>query len=74
MKLKPSTRRVLCMLQSHRPHWVSAVALLQPGVGGARYGARIGELRKLGYEIQSSTISGKPYYQYRLEAEPLEAI
>lgn len=72
MKLKPSTRRVLCMLQTHQPHGVSAKVLLQPECGGARYGARIGELRKLGYVISSYRMRNRPYNIYILESEPME--
>lgn len=71
--MKPSTAAVLGLLRRH-PEGCTALDALD-GVGSFRLGARVFELRKAGYVIDSelvTTASGKRISRYRLrETEQL---
>lgn len=64
--MKPSLRQTIEILRRHKGLWVNREALA--AVGGARFGGRIEEARKLGYEIE--TRYHGPASQYRLMNEP----
>lgn len=49
--LKPSARRVLDLLRTVGSRGAVTAQLCQPDLGGARFGARILELRQAGFEI-----------------------
>lgn len=52
-KLKPSALRTLRVLNAAGTRGATTAQLCQSEIGGARFGARIRELRLLGYEIHN---------------------
>lgn len=64
-RLKPSTRRVLSALTAAGERGLTTAQLCQPGVGGVRFGARVLELRSVGFTIAAS--QERPgSYRYKL--------
>lgn len=57
----------------HWGGWVSGLYLAQSG-GGLRYGARVFELRQMGFEIEclQESVEGTKHSFYRLNREPGE--
>lgn len=53
-------------LTAHANQWVPGLELMNQYVGGLRAGARIYELRKDGYDIQSRTSRTSDVDEYRL--------
>ena len=70
--MKPTCKRVLERLRAAESGWVRGLDLSHPDVGGLRFGGRIHELRKMGYQIERrSDASGKSAVdQYRLIIKP----
>lgn len=66
--MKPSTKRVLRVLQNVGEQGATTHYLCQPYVGGLRFGARIAELRQEGYRITSTPVRAGSY-RYRLHTE-----
>lgn len=63
--LKPSARRVLVALRNAGAPGLTTAQLCQPGVGGVRFGARIMELRSVGFTVTAK--QERPgSYRYRL--------
>jgi hypothetical protein len=60
--MKPATRRLLLRLQ--QDEWVSGNELFQ--VAGTRYGARLDELKALGYRWDKKWVHGSRVPLYRL--------
>jgi hypothetical protein len=67
--VKPSALRVLDCLRAKGTQGATTHDLCQPEVGGIRFGARLMELRKAGYEITSQRES-KGSHRYTLVSEP----
>lgn len=66
--MKPGTRAVLDLLRQQGPHGVTPLDALA-SVGSFRLGARIWELKSLGYDIETELArmpSGKRVARYRL--------
>ena len=63
--VKPTTRRALELLKSRE--WVHGEALRE--VAGSRYGARLDELKPLGYSWEKKRIKGYavPFYHLVIE-------
>lgn len=68
--MKPSARRVLNRL---RQGPATTAQLLQPEVGGCRFGARILELRELGFHIDAVRL-GQSSSRYTLTHDPERAL
>lgn len=67
--MKPSTARVLDRLRAAGGAWVSGNRLFE--VGGTRYGARLFELRGMGFDIQKRPApNGSHVPEYRIQEEP----
>jgi biotin operon repressor len=63
--MKPSTSRVLARLVMADGQWISGNELAR--AVGWRYGARVYELRQLGYTIERrSAPNGSPVDEYRI--------
>jgi hypothetical protein len=62
------TRRdlVLAYLQRHAGQWVAGMELMNAEVGGIRAGARVFELRRLGYTIERRSSRRSAVDEYRL--------
>ena len=60
--MKPQTRRALYLMKSKE--WVSGEELRE--VAGGRYGARLGELKPLGYRWEKKFIRGYSVPWYHL--------
>lgn len=62
------TRRdlVLAYLQRHANRWVAGMELMNDEVGGIRAGARIFELKRLGYAIERRSSARSSVDEYRL--------
>lgn len=68
MKKPTNAERVLDTLREAGGSWVRGAELLHPSVGGSRFGARILELRKRGFSIDTrSDPDGSALHQYRLK-------
>lgn len=69
--MKPSTRRALALLTSADGAWLSGNRLFE--VSGTRYGARLFELRAMGYVIEKRPApNGSHVPEYRLVPEPVQ--
>jgi hypothetical protein len=66
--MKPATLRVLKALEAAVGNRMTTHELMQPEVGGERFGARIQELRDAGYTI--STKRGQGGASYKLIGRP----
>lgn len=62
----PAARRVLATLVGAGERGATTADLCQPGVGGVRFGARIHELRGLGFRIDATPVrTGSYRYFFR---------
>ena len=71
--MKPATRKALYLLLSKE--WVSGNELFQ--VAGTRYGARLDELKALGYSWDKRRVKGSSVPLYRIhppQPEQLELV
>jgi hypothetical protein len=68
--MKPSCRRVLERL---RQGPATTAELLQPDVGGGRFGGRLGDLRGMGFKIDSKRLRPGSHL-YTLVGEPERAL
>lgn len=66
---KTQADRVLELLREAGGSWVRGAELLHPAVGGSRFGARILELRKRGYNIERRSDPKSAIHQYRLVSD-----
>lgn len=65
--MKPSCKRVLDELRLYAGGWVRGTELA--AVGGFRFGARIHELRQMGYHIEARSDPTSAVDMYRLVPE-----
>lgn len=62
----PAARRVLAKLIGAGERGATTAELCQPGVGGVRFGARVHELRGLGFRIDAAPVrTGSYRYFFR---------
>lgn len=66
-RMSPQNKKLLERLQIGE--WVSNVEIVKE-LYILRASERIRELRKMGYEIESRRVEGKPYQEYRLLEKP----
>lgn len=66
--MKPSTRKTLERLRAAEGGWVRGNDLAL--VGGYRFGGRIHELRRMGYQIERRSDPNSAVDQYRLVEQP----
>lgn len=69
MAKQTNADRVLGLLTEAGGAWVRGAELLHPAVGGSRFGARILELRKRGYNIERRSDPKSALHQYRLVSD-----
>ena len=68
MNLSKKSRKELTLdyLKEHRGNWVSGLELMNHWVGGLRAGARIYELRREGWRIETRPSKTSDVGEYRL--------
>lgn len=73
--MKPSTRLTLALLRMY-PHGVSPLDALEHGAG-LRLSGRILELRRLGFDIETTyetAMTGGRYARYILHEQPMQLV